>query len=71
MKAWGDILNGRDKELVSQELKRKTFYLRDDQITAIKLMATLEDKAEYNIIVEALDKYIPKKYFDMARTKKE
>jgi len=54
-----------------KDLVRKTFYIRKDQDVALKIMAAVSDKNEYEIVIESLDNFIDQKYFNMAQEKKK
>lgn len=53
-----------------KDLIRKTLYVRKDQDIALKIMSAMEGKNEYEIVIESLDNFIDKKYYDMAQDKK-
>lgn len=61
---------GKKSKYDIKELKRWNLYVRPEQKKAAQIMAAVEEKNEYDIVIEALDKHIPKKYFDMAQEKK-
>lgn len=54
-----------------KDLVRKTFYIRKDQDIALKIMAAMNDKNEYEVVIESLDNFIDQKYFNMAQEKKK
>ncbi len=45
---------------------RQTYYITEQQRTAISLMSAHEDIDKSEIVRNALDSYIPKKYLQMA-----
>lgn len=61
----GDVNNKTNKHNDNEEYKRQTYYLTPDQIKALRLCAAFEEKDKSEIVREALEKYIDKKYFDM------
>ena len=69
LKVRGDKLTKETENQKEGGLLRKSLYVREDQAKALKIMAALENKNEYKIVIEALDEYIPKKYVDMASDK--
>ncbi len=50
-----------------KSLIRKTFYIRKDQNVALKIMAAKENMDEYEIVIKALDNFIPGNYTEMAQ----
>ena len=46
---------------------QKSLYINSQLNKALKFMAVGENKSENEIVIEALNSFIPKKYFDMAQ----
>lgn len=45
---------------------QKSFYVNSQLNKALKFMAVEENKTENDIVIEALNSFIPKKFFEMA-----
>ena len=50
---------------IQTELKRQTYYLSPELIKALKFYCAFEDTDKSEVVRKALQKFIPKKYFDI------
>lgn len=55
------------KKSITGGLTRKTIYVEPIQDKAIAIMAAIEKKYEYEIIISALRDYLPQEYLEMAK----
>ena len=51
----------------NKDYSKKTYYLSEEHIKAINLYSAFEEVDKSEIIRNAIESYIPEKYFEMAR----